>query len=148
MKIKIEPLLEVKDKIEPLCKLAWEEVDQVGEYFDLDPDWELMDQIEQMGMWKTYTYYTDDDELVGFVCVIIQPLIHARSIKQATTDVAYVKKEHRGSFKALLEAIEEDLKGEGCKWFTFTLKAWDARGGFLEGMGYKHHENVYQKAVN
>ena len=148
MKYSLEVLSKIKDEMFPLFKAAWDEVDQLAEHVELDPDWDKIWQLEDMGMWRTYTSRTDEGELVGLICVIVQNLLHSKGNYHAMTDVSYVKPEHRGNFKTLLSLVEQDLKEEGVKWFSFTLKSWDKRGGFLEKMGFTLHENVYQKVVN
>jgi hypothetical protein len=145
----VESLRTIKEEIAPLFKEAWDEVDQLAEHMPLDPDWEKAYLLEDSGMWRTYTQRTEDSgELVGFICMIIQSVLHSKGNYHAVTDVAYVKPKHRGGFVTLLNLAEEDLKEEGVKWITFTLKAWDKRGGFLEKLGYNLFENIYQKAVN
>ncbi len=143
----VEPILKIQHEIYPLFEAAWAEVDQLAEHVPLDPDWEKAGQLEEMGMWRTYTSRTDDGELIGFICVVIQSLLHSKNNYHATTDVAFVKPEHRGRFKTLLDLAQEDLKEQGVKWFSFTLKSWDNRGDFLDIMGFKLHENVYQKVL-
>lgn len=143
----IEPILKIRTEIWPLFQAAWGEVDQLAEHVELDPDWNKAGQLEAMGMWRTYTSRTDEGELVGFICSVIQPLLHSKGNYHAVTDVAYVKPEYRGNFKTLLGLATEDLKAEGVKWFSFTLKSWDKRGAFLESAGFTLHENIYQKVL-
>jgi len=144
----LESIKTLRTEIYPLFEAAWNEVDQCAEHMPLDPDWERTEMLEDMGMWRTYTLRTDEKELVGFICVLVQPLLHSKNHFHAFTDVAYVKPEHRGQFKKLLAIAEDDLKEEGVTWFSFVLKSWDKRGAFLEDMGYVLHENNYQKKVN
>ena len=144
----LEVLSKIKDEILPLCKAAWDEVDQLKAVTEFNTDWDKIFALEEMGMWRTYTSRTDEGELVGLICVLVQNQLHSKGLYHAMTDVAYVKPEHRGNFKTLLSLVEEDLKEAGVKWFSFTLKSWDKRGDFLEKMGFTLHENVYQKVVN
>ena len=144
----LESLHKVQDEIWPLFQAAWGEVDQLADHMELDPDWDKAKQMEDMGMWRTYTSRNEEGEMVGFICVIIQSLLHSKGNYHAMTDVAYVKPEYRGKFKTLLTLVEEDLKEEGVKWFSFVLKSWDKRGKFLEDMGFTLFENTYQKKVN
>jgi len=144
----LESVDQVKDDIWPLLQACWEEVDQLAEHMELDPDWEKFQQLQDMGMLRTYTSRNNEGEMVGFICVIIQSLLHSKGNYHAMTDVAYVKPEYRGKFTTLLSLVEEDLKEEGVGWFSFVLKSWDKRGKFLEDMGFTLFENTYQKKVN
>ncbi len=144
----IESAYDVQEEISPLLQAAWDEVDQLAEHMELDVDWEMYQKLEDVDMLKLYTARTEEGELVGFVCMHIQPIMHSKGNYHALTDTSYVKPEHRGDFKTFLNLIEEDLTEEGVVWFSITLKAWDKRGKFLEDMGFTDQEHTYQKKVN
>ena len=101
-----------------------------------------------MGMWRTYTARTDKGKLVGFICVILQPLLHSKGSKHSLVDVAYVDPEHKGFFSTLLDIVEEDLREDNIKSFAFNLKSWDKVGEHFKRNGYTHTENVYLKVIN
>ena len=147
MKYSLEVLKEIKEEISPLFEKAWEEVDFLADHVELDPDWDLAIKMEEMGMFRTYTM-REEGVLVGFTCVIVQPLLHSRSNFHSAVDVAYIDPSHRGSFKSFLRLIESDLKDQGVKTFSFNLKSWDKTGEFLKKEGYTHTENEYMKVVN
>lgn len=144
----LESIIKIQQEIEPLFKAAWDEVDNFADHVELDPDWEKAGQLELLGMWRTYTSRNDEGELVGFICVIVQSLMHSKNNYAAITDVAYMVPEYRGKFRNLLELVEQDLKEEGVKSLTVNLKSWDDKGKFLTDNRYNHTENVYIKMVN
>lgn len=146
MNYSLESIRKIQHEIWPLYQAAWAEVDQLSKHMELNPNWEQAFELEEAGMWRTYTARVDG-ELVGFICVVVQELLHSMGNYHAATDVAYVKPEHRGSFTTLMELTIDDLKDQGVKWYSFNLKAWDKRGGFLEKMDFKLHENSYQKVI-
>lgn len=131
----------------PLFEGAWNEVDYLRDYVDLDPDWDQILQLEELGMFRTYVA-REDGSIVGFICVSVQPLLHSRSHYASQVDVAYIDPSHRGTFKALLEVVESDLRDQGVKVFVFNLKSWDKTGEFMKKENYEHVENVYLKVIN
>ena len=142
----LEFLEEIQEEIAPMFQDAWDEVDQLADYVELDPDWDRILKLEELGIWRTYTARSEG-KLVGYVCVLIDSLLHSKGHYHAATDVAYMKPEARGCFNEFLRLVEDDLKIEGVEWFTFTLKSWDKRGKFLEKKGFRLYENVYQKYI-
>lgn len=139
--------MQIQDELMPLFQQAWDEVDFLSDHMNLDPDWETIATLDKLGMFRTYTA-REEGVLIGYMCVIIQKLLHSRSNYHANVDVAYIKPEHRGNFKTFLRLIESDLKEQGVKTFTFNLKDWDSTGEFLKRNEYEHVENVYIKVMN
>ena len=147
MEYSLELIKEIKEEILPLFKGAWDEVDYLRDYVDLDPDWEQILQLEKLGMFRTYVA-RNDGVIVGFVCVNVQPLLHSKAHYASQVDVAYIDPSHRGTFKNLLEVVESDLRDQGVKVFVFNLKSWDKTGEFMKKENYEHVENVYLKVIN
>lgn len=148
MNYTLESISEIQEEIFPLFQSAWDEVDFLADHTPLDPDWDTVFRLEEAGMFRTYTMRSEDGKLVGYVCVLVQPLLHARGYYNASVDNAFVYPEQRGNFKEFLNIIEEDLKEQKVNSFTFNLKNWDKKGEFFEKIGYTHIENVYIKVMN
>ncbi len=148
MKYTLESISEIKAEISILFNHAWHSVDYLAPLVPLDPDWDMIFQMEKLGMFRTYTVRLEDGLLIGYACVLVQPLIHSKGVYNATVDNAFIEPEHRGNFREFLEVLEEDLKSEGVHNFTFNIKSWDGVGKFFEKVGYTHIENVYIKVVN
>jgi len=144
----LEPIIPIIDELMPLMSEAWHSVDLMAEHVPLDPDWDLIEKMEAMGMWRTYTVRTDEGKMIGFICVMIQHLLHSRFSKHSLVDVAYIDPKHKGVFSSLLELVESDLRDDGIKSFEFHLKSWDKVGEFMNKKGYTHSENVYLKVIN
>lgn len=144
----LESISEIKEEIYPLFQKAWDEVDYLADHVPLEPDWGLVFKLESMGMFRTYTVRSEEQLLLGYACVLVQPLLHSKGVYNATVDNAYILPEHRGKFREFLEVLEEDLKTQNVNNFTFNIKAWDDKGKFFESVGYTHIENVYIKVVN
>ena len=143
----LESISEIQYEIMPLFQRAWDEVDYLSDHIPLAPDWDLVFKLEEMGMFRTYTMRCEDGLLVGYVCVLVQPLLHSIGHYNACVDNAYVDPEHRGSFREFLNIMEEDLVEQKVNSLTFNLKNWDKKGKFFESIGYTHIENVYIKMV-
>lgn len=138
----------MQEELGALGKKAWDEVDQLNTHFKFDLDWDAIKNLEANGMWRTYCMRDpSSNKMIGFLAVVIQSLLHSKGTYHAITDCAYVEPEYRGGFSKLLSLCEQDLRDEGVKMFTFTLKSWDLRGDFLENKGFTHYENIYQKVI-
>jgi len=147
---KVDRLSNNYDKIFPLVRKAWDEVDQRSEHMKLDPDIDTYTELEDNGMIRLYLVYLDETEqdLVGFLIAIIQPVLHSKSKFQATTDVVYVDPNHRGVGAKLISLAENDLREEGVHWFSFAMKEeWSSHSKLAEKLGFKLNERIYQKVL-
>ncbi len=144
----IERLTDILDEFVPFTQKAWDEVSQLRDTFKLDPDIESYLLLDDAGMLRLYTMREGDDNLlVGYALYIIQPVLHCKGSFQAVSDVMYIEPEYRGNGYTLLNLVQEDLKKEGVKWFSFTVKAWLDSGKLAEKLGCKLYEKVYQKEL-
>ena len=142
----VEDLMDSLDEVLKLSDECYDEVDQRRELFEFDPDIESYDKLNKSGMIRFYTM-REECELVGFMIFIIQPALHIKGVFNASSDVMYIRKEHRGLGKTLLELVQEDLKEQGVKWFTFGVKSWLDDGKLGKAIGCKLYENIYQREL-
>lgn len=142
----IEDVFEILDEFLPLTREAWEEVDQAKGVMEFNPDIEQYRKLNDNGYLRLYTM-REKGRLVGYALYLIQPVLHCKGYFGASSDVMYIKEQYRGSGVKFLSLIQDDLKGEGVKWFSFTVKTWLDTGRLAEALGCKLFESVYQKEL-
>lgn len=144
----VEDTFEVLDEFLPLTRKAWNEVDQLKGVMDLDPNLEAYKQLNDSGQLRLYTIREEDSKvMVGYALYLIQPVLHCKGQFSAISDVMYIEPEYRKLGTTLLTLVQEDLKLEGVKWFSFTVKEWLDNGKLAERLGCKLFEKVYQKEL-
>lgn len=147
MKYSEEKTSEIQEECHELFQMAWDEVDSFSEYMDLDPNWDLVFKLEDLGMWRTFCIRSEDDLLVGVMCVVIQPLIHSQKTIHGLVDVTYVRKESRGNFRDFSSWVEGRLKESGVQVLSIHLKEQDPRNLAMDSMGFNNTERVYSKGL-
>ncbi len=144
----IESFKDIKGELIPYTLSAWEEVDQMKGTFELNPDVEAYEALESAGMLRLYTMrVSEGTPLIGYALYIIQPVLHCKGNFHAVSDVMFIDKEYRGLGEHLLTLVQDDLREEGVKWFSFTVKAWLDSGKLAEKLGCQLFESVYQKEL-
>ncbi len=94
-----------------------------GDYqLELDLVDEVYDYSEKVGHCRCYAAFVDGD-YAGYMIVMASEMIHHRGTTQAVTDSFYVAPAYRssGTFIALLEHIEQDLKANSIRFLTLGL---------------------------
>jgi hypothetical protein len=144
----VENTFDVLDEFLPMTKKAWDEVDQLKGVMEYDPNLEAYRQLNDAGQLRLYTIREEDTKrMVGYALYLVQPVLHCKGQFTAISDVMYIEPEYRKLGTTLLTLVQEDLKLEGVKWFTFTVKDWLDNGKLAERLGCKLFERVYQKEL-
>ena len=144
----VENVFDVLDEFLGLTQKVWDEEDQAKGVMELDPNLEAYRSLNDNGMLRLYTIREEDsNRMVGYALYIIQPHLHCKNYFHAMSDVMYIEPEYRKLGTTLLTLVQEDLKLEGVKWFSFTVKAWLDNGNLADRIDCKHYENVYQKEL-
>lgn len=148
MKYKIEDAVEDKEYVTETARKCWEEVDQMNGDLPYDLDWDLYKHINDSGMLRYYTVWTDDDEKVGFAAFLINKSLHNKGHFLAVSDCMYIEPKYRGCGEELLSLIIKDMKQEGVSWFSFNVKEWlDKTGTLGKNLGCRLYEHVYQLSL-
>lgn len=144
----VESPFDVLDELLVLTKKTWDEVDQRDGKIKYEPDLDAYQKLHDAGMLRLYTIRKEEDrKMIGYVIFLVQPALHCKGTFQAVSDVMYIEPEHRGLGTTLLTLAQEDMKQEGVKWFTWTVKAGTDNGKLAERIGCEHYENVYQRIL-
>ena len=140
-----ERVVDVWDEIVPLLKDHWREV---AHYRDvpLDPDKEFYHKADEFGRVRVFTA-RKGDRLVGYAIYFVGPEVHYRSLKQATQDLVFVSKEHRGFGVAFMRWCDERLREEGVDTVLCHVKAAHDYGVVFERMGYELVDKVYYRRL-
>jgi len=143
-----EFLSDVKDEVVFLIQDHFNEVYPVREVFELDMDWDLYGQLENLGLLKIFTA-RDDGRLVGYLWVILSPNLHSRGSMLACDDGLYVAKSYRGQAvaKDLVRFTERCLKEDGIKVFHIVGTTEKPIDSFVKRMGYTEIETKFQKVL-
>lgn len=142
-----EVLAKVKPEIEALLVQHHAEVGAHKERFVLDVDWEYYLYLEYSGQGRTFTLRRDG-VLVGYWTGIVKRHQHYNS-RTAYTNADYVMPDARGSARTLYGFAERFLRTEGCQrlYNKSKLNHVNAKGQFLEALGYELDEMCYAKVL-
>lgn len=149
MKYQTETMDEVVKEIMPLLHLHWQDVALHQDTIELDPNWQVYQELQRMGFLNITTARTDEGELVGYVIYIIQPLLHYKKELGADGDIFWLSPDHRkGSVGIrLLKEAETNIKQLGCTYISNKTKLHKDVGRIFERLGYQAIERVYAKAL-
>jgi GNAT superfamily N-acetyltransferase len=112
------------------------------------PQSETYSMLEQSGALHCFGVYADE-QLVGFAAVLL-PILPHYSRKVATIESIFVAQEHRaGIGRALLLAIEQFSKLQGCEAVLYTAPAGSRFDALLAHSSvYRHTNNVYCRSLS
>ena len=147
MKFNIESVFDIKEEIQPLLKLHY---DEIAHYKDipLNPDFETYMKLELAGMLRLFTVRTTDEEnLIGYNVFFIKENLHYKDSIQAVQDVVFIKKEYRGRGKEFIMWCDERLKSDGVNVVYHHVKAAHNFGPMLEKQGYELMDLIYAKKL-
>jgi len=149
MEYRQEFLAQVKQDIQNLLIMHYDEIALDKDAIKLNPDWEAYQKAEDEGLLKGFTA-RQDGELVGYFVVIASRHIHYKDHIFAANDVIFIHPEHRKGFAAmrLIKFAEKCLKEDGVSILTINTKCHKPFDVLLDRMMYKHIENVYRKRLN
>jgi GNAT superfamily N-acetyltransferase len=143
------PLGSALAEAEPLLRAHWQETTTTHDMPPLDIDWELLVQLERMGMLYVFTA-RDAGRLVGYLCIVrsVRHFNH-RGAPYANDVGFYVAPSHRrlGVGAALLMSAEDALRQDGVFFLTVSTKTAIPVDRLMVSCGYRHEENVYLKSL-
>jgi len=118
---------------------------------DLDVDWDLYRQLDDMGLLYPFVAYdTDTNEIVGFLFYIKSPgHPHDKKVPFAIQDTIYVEPEYRkkGVATVMLSFAEIYLLNDGIGVVSQAAKPGSGFNKVLERKGYEHTDNMYLKRL-
>ena len=131
----------------PLLMAHWEEI---AHYKDipLDPDFEQYAKCEQSGMLRCYTARIDENALVGYAVFFVRSNPHYKTSIQASQDILFISKNHRGMGGRFIKWCDEELRSEGVAVVYHHIKAAHNFGPMLERFGYELVDLIYSRRLN
>lgn len=150
---------------EPLAKLLrepnvndlllehWHELGVHKDVMPLDPDYELMLNAEEAGLFKVWTA-RENDTLIGYVAFWIRPHVHYRSTQTAIEDLFLLTASHRKGWTGvkLWKTALEALREHGVKRVITHSKCHfeHERGGlakFFQRLGFTQMDQLYSRML-
>jgi GNAT superfamily N-acetyltransferase len=135
---------------QPLFAAHWREI---AHYLDipLEPDTEVYERAQAMGMLRIYTVRGTGGDLYGYAMFFVRRNAHYASSLQAVQDVVFIHPEFRlGTLgMRLLKFAEDDLRASGVQVVYHHQKlAHPALGRILERQGYEAVETIWAKRLD
>ena len=143
-----EFLAQVKNEIQELLVMHYDEIALDKDVIKLNPDWKIYQEAEDKGALKGFTA-RENGKLVGYFVLIVSRNMHYKDHLFAYNDIIFIHPEHRKGFAAmkLIKFAEKCLKEDGVSIMTINSKCHKPFDGLLDRMMYKHIENVYRKRL-
>lgn len=137
----IEPLARVRPDIEAILPAQWRET---GDRLDLDPNWSLYAQLEQVGGLLVFTA-RDAGRFVGYLGAITHQHVNARSACVSTVSTYWVEPGPGRVFRlrGLLRAAVRHLRAGGSSRVTIDTHAGLSAGRLLAAMGFRESKISY-----
>lgn len=143
----VEDYLAVEPELKAIYPEHYEEL-TVSKNFPLDPDYERYARLSTSGILKLITC-RDDNNLVGYVIMIVGPALHYKTCIVAHEDIYYLKKEYRKGRTGikLFNFVEEEMKKIGVDRIVMGTKIYSDNSKLFEYLGYRFYEKLYTKEI-
>ena len=121
----LERMTEMLPEIRKLHADHWDETEVL--YLDdkLDPDYEMMEYLEQNARMLCFTIRDGKGNMVGNSMFFLAHSTHIKNVLQATEDTFFISKDHRGGglAGAFICYIERYLRGLGVVYMGMSDKS-------------------------
>lgn len=144
----VEDWFSVKNKMEWLFPLHWQEVATYQNKINLDLDYETYDQLASDGELLIITA-RDGLKIVGYHWLILKTHLHYKQSLTAFTDVFFLHPDYRKGFNGvnLFKFVEEALKNKGVQRFIISSKTTHDKSKIFERLSFDRVEVVYSKIL-
>lgn len=131
---------------EGILEEHWEEVAGNKHAIKLDPDIKKYKLLQELGIIKNFVLY-NDDEMMGYAVLIVQPHLHYQQDVFGHVDVIFVKKKYRNTRAGLLliNAVDSFAEDNVAVITYHTKPTHPTIEKIIEKRGYKHMENIFGK---
>ena len=99
-------------------------------------------ELDDMGVLKPFVW-CDGDTIKGVALLFVSPSLRNQSIIDASTDVLWVKLEHRGNSAYFIKGIKYRLKQMGVNYWYAASRDSAPIEGFLEKNNFRPLERLY-----
>lgn len=101
-------------------------------------------ELDDMGVLKPFIWTDDvDNEVKAVALLFVSPSLRNQLIIDASTDVLWVKPEHRGSSSEFIDGIRAQLKTMGVSYWYISSRDSAPIEGFLEKNNFEPLERLY-----
>ncbi len=140
----IEALEDCLEEMKPLFPQHWEEIAIFKDKMPLSPQYELYYAREAIGE-LIMPILRKDGEIIGYWPTFIAPGLHYRTTLTGTTDILWIKPEHRGdgSGKLMWDTLRTELKRRGVKIFYGGSKNHKQIEWFFKMLGFDPVETYF-----
>lgn len=145
-----ETLDVILPQVKDLLNQHYEELTMNKDRVKLDPWYDEYIRLEANGQFFTVTV-RDNEELIGYSSFIVKPHLHYRTIRVATSDVMFLKKEYRTSSTAGLKLIKysiEMIRSLGVDKIVFRIKDSNDFSPILLRYGFQLEDRIYSKFLD
>lgn len=120
----------------------------VTKVFELEPNYEVYKQLEQLNILKLITC-RDDNKLLGYILFIVTPHLHYKSCITAVEDIYFLKKEYRKGRVGIrmFQFAEKFLKEIKVNRIIYGTKVHLDNSKLFEYLGYSFFEKLYTKLI-
>jgi ribosomal protein S18 acetylase RimI-like enzyme len=136
------------DKAKDILYRHWEELAVNKEKVLLSPDKKRYCELQNLGFIKNIVIYNENEEIIGYSILVIQPALHYSCDIFAYVDVIYIDKQYRASSLGarLLLVTENIAKENGASVILHHAKPnVPMIIKPLEKLNYKLYEFIYGK---
>lgn len=103
-------------------------------------------ELDDIGVLKSFAWF-DGNTIKGIALLFVSPSLRNQLIIDASTDVIWVKPEHRGNSSDFVSGIREQLKQMGVDYWYISSRNNAPISGFLTKNNFKPLETVYFSEV-
>jgi GNAT superfamily N-acetyltransferase len=135
------------EEARPLLEEHWLEIAHYKDII-LDPDYEAYKASEDAGFVRCYTSRDESGKLVGYALYFVRTNPHYRTSIQASQDILFVSKNHRGMGGRFIKWCDEQLRSEGVQVVYHHIKQAHNFGPMLERFGYELVDLIYARRLN
>lgn len=143
-----EAFEDIRDEIEPLWLLHWQEIGQDKDRVPLDPDWGRYAALDASGHLAVVTV-RKGGVLIGYAFALVDTHLHYRSTLFASLDLYYLLPAHRGGRTALrlFQALEAELAARGVVKAVGNTKLAADQGRLFQHLGWRETERLFVKTL-
>lgn len=148
LQLKIESLFDIRQEMDVLTELHYEELTLNKDVVKLKPIWSEYRKMEENGQFYLMTARLSG-ELVGYSAFFLKPHIHYEDVMVASNDVLFLKKEHRTGTLGikLIKYSEQKMKELGANKITWHIKHANDIRKLLHRMNYIDEDIIVGKIL-
>ena len=99
-------------------------------------------ELDELGVLKPFAWF-EGDTIKGVALLFVSPSLRNPAIIDASTDVIWVKPEHRGNSSEFIDGIRTQLKAMGVKYWYISSRDSSPIDRFLTKNNFEPLERLY-----